>query len=69
MKKRDGRNYIVPVVGRCIGCGTCANICPTRIIKIEDIENVRTMSIRDDVIGNRPTMCTILEDIGHNHGI
>ena len=54
MEKRDGLSYVVPVEGRCIGCGTCANICPTDIIKVEDVENVRTISIRDDVIGKHP---------------
>lgn len=54
MEKRGGLNYVVPVEGRCIGCGTCANICPTDIIKVEDVENVRTISIRDDVIGKHP---------------
>lgn len=54
MEKRDGLNYVVPVEGRCIGCGTCGNICPTDIIKVEDVENVRTISIRDEVIGKHP---------------
>ncbi len=54
MEKIDGRNYVVPIEGRCIGCATCANICPTDIIKVDDHENVRTISIRDEVIGNHP---------------
>ena len=54
MVKRDGRKTIVPVEGACIGCGTCANICPTRAIRIEDKETVRTISIRDEVIGMHP---------------
>jgi ferredoxin len=51
MEKRDGLNFVVPIEGRCIGCGTCANICPTNVISVEDSENVRTISIRDEVIG------------------
>lgn len=51
---RDRRQYIVPVEGRCVGCGTCANICPTQVIAVTDAENVRTISIRDEVIGRHP---------------
>ncbi|UCF90299.1 MAG: (2Fe-2S)-binding protein [Desulfobacterales bacterium] len=54
MEKRDGRNYVVPLEGLCIGCGTCANICPTQVIRVEDRENIRTISIRDEVIGKHP---------------
>jgi ferredoxin len=52
--KRDGKRLIEPVEGRCVGCGTCANICPTHVILVTDDENVRTISIRDEVIGRRP---------------
>jgi predicted molibdopterin-dependent oxidoreductase YjgC len=52
--KRDGKRLIEPVEGRCIGCGTCANICPTHVIAITDEENVRTISIRSEVIGRHP---------------
>jgi len=52
--KREGRPYIVAVEGACIGCGTCANICPTQAIRIEDKETVRTISIRDEIIGIHP---------------
>ena len=54
MEKRDGVNYAVPIEGLCIGCGTCANICPTKVILVEDHENSRTIKIRDEVIGNHP---------------
>jgi predicted molibdopterin-dependent oxidoreductase YjgC len=53
MEKRDGINYMVPA-GGCIGCGTCANLCPTHAIRTEDVENVRIISIRDEVIGRHP---------------
>jgi predicted molibdopterin-dependent oxidoreductase YjgC len=54
MENRDGRNYVVPIEGRCIGCGTCANICPTQVIQVRDLDNVRIISIRDEVIGKHP---------------
>ena len=54
MEKRDGVNYAVPIEGLCIGCGTCANICPTKVILVEDHENSRTIKIRDEVIGKHP---------------
>ena len=54
MQKRDGMNYVTPIEGLCIGCATCANICPTGVIKVDDLENVRTISIRDEVIGQHP---------------
>ena len=54
LEKRDGMNYVVPIEGLCIGCGTCANICPTDVIFVEDHDNVRTISIRTEVIGRHP---------------
>jgi predicted molibdopterin-dependent oxidoreductase YjgC len=54
MEKRDGQNFVVPIEDACIGCGTCANICPTQVIKVVDHDNVRTITIRDDVIGRHP---------------
>jgi len=54
MEQREGRNYVVPLEGRCIGCGTCANLCRTGAIRVEDHDNVRTILIRDEVIGRHP---------------
>lgn len=54
MEKQDGMNYVTPIEGLCIGCATCANICPTDVIKVDDHESVRTISIRDEVIGKHP---------------
>ena len=54
MAKIDGRNFVVPIEGLCIGCGTCANICPTDVIMVEDQNDFRTISIRQDVIGRHP---------------
>lgn len=50
----DRERYVVPNPGRCLGCGTCANLCPTRLIKVTDVEGVRTVSIRNEVIGKLP---------------
>jgi predicted molibdopterin-dependent oxidoreductase YjgC len=52
--KRDGKRLIEPVEGRCIGCGTCANVCPTHVISVIDEESVRTIFIREEVIGRHP---------------
>lgn len=51
MEKREGRPFVTPIEGHCIGCGTCANLCPTKAIQIDDREGVRTISIRNEVIG------------------
>jgi len=51
--KKNGMNCVVPSeVGTCLGCGTCANICPTGAIRFEDRGNVRTILIRDETIGS-----------------
>jgi bidirectional [NiFe] hydrogenase diaphorase subunit len=61
MVKRENIQYVVPSeTGTCIGCGTCSNICPTGAIRCEDHENVRTILIRDEVIGrNALVRCDI----------
>ncbi len=45
---------VVPEPGRCIGCGTCANLCPTNLIRVRDQEGVRTITIKDEIIGHLP---------------
>ncbi len=52
--KREGLRLIEPVEGRCIGCGTCANVCPTQVIHVHDEEAVRVISIRGETIGRHP---------------
>ena len=54
MEKRDGKRFVVPQPGKCLGCGTCANLCPTRLIHVEDKDGVRTVSIRGETIGKFP---------------
>ncbi|MFO8082929.1 MAG: 2Fe-2S iron-sulfur cluster-binding protein [Desulfobacterales bacterium] len=54
MEKREGTSFVVPIPDACIGCGTCVNICPTQVIHIEDQNNVRTISIRNEIIGRHP---------------
>lgn len=40
--------------GNCIGCGTCANLCPTGYIRITDKEGVRVVSFDGHVVGRLP---------------
>jgi predicted molibdopterin-dependent oxidoreductase YjgC len=54
MERREGSILVVPIEGRCIGCGTCAAICPTQVIALRDGDGIRTISIRDEVIGRHP---------------
>jgi predicted molibdopterin-dependent oxidoreductase YjgC len=55
--KRQGRNFVVPSdKGECIGCGTCANICPTDAIKVIDKGHVRTMMVGDQIIARHPLL-------------
>ncbi len=50
MEKHEGKNFVMPTEGLCIGCGTCTNVCPTGAIHMEDRDGIRTISIRDAVV-------------------
>lgn len=54
MVKTETGPRVMPQAGRCIGCGTCANLCPTHIIRVTDQEGVRTISIKEELVGRLP---------------
>lgn len=57
IERRNGVRYVVPRAGnRCIGCGTCASICPTGAISQKDENGLRVISIRDEIIGQNPLL-------------
>lgn len=51
MVKTNEGSKVLAQPGKCIGCGTCANLCPTNIIKVVDQDGVRTVSIKDQTVG------------------
>ncbi len=52
MVKMEGRSYVSPSdKGECIGCLTCTNVCPTKAIRYEDDGNIRTVMVRDEIVG------------------
>lgn len=54
MEKTDTGSRVVPGEGKCIGCGTCANLCPTKVIRVTDQDNVRTVAIKDEIVSRLP---------------
>ncbi len=54
MVKTPEGSFVAAGEGDCIGCGTCANLCPTNTIKINDQDSVRTISIKGQIIGQLP---------------
>jgi predicted molibdopterin-dependent oxidoreductase YjgC len=54
MEKTATGSRVVPEPGRCIGCGTCANLCPTHLIRVSDMDTVRIVSIKEEIIGQLP---------------
>ena len=51
MEKIGGQLQVVAVADRCIGCGTCANLCPTQVIRVIDEGQMRTVRTNDMIIG------------------
>lgn len=54
MIKTDTGTHVGPADGDCMGCGTCANLCPTGFISVRDQDNVRTVTIGDQVLSRLP---------------
>lgn len=55
VEKHEGTQYIVPHPDNpCLGAATCVNICPTGAIKMKDTGELRTIWIRDQIIGQVP---------------
>jgi len=54
LRMDDMENVVAEPGDNCIGCGTCVNLCPTGAIQMQDLEGVRTIFIRDTVIGKSP---------------
>ncbi len=54
MEKAGGRMQVIPDSDKCIGCGTCANLCPTHMIKVIDAGQMRTVRTDDCVFGVQP---------------
>jgi predicted molibdopterin-dependent oxidoreductase YjgC len=54
MVKTQTGTRVGPGDGDCIGCGTCANLCPTQFITVEDRDNIRTVFTGDRILSRLP---------------
>nr|WP_319392365.1 2Fe-2S iron-sulfur cluster-binding protein [uncultured Desulfobacter sp.] len=54
MVKTQTGTRVGPGDGDCIGCGTCANLCPTQFITVEDQDNIRTVFTGDRILSRLP---------------
>jgi ferredoxin len=54
MEKQAGQLHVVANPGKCIGCGTCANLCPMHVIDVIDNGPLRIVRKGDMVFGQQP---------------
>ncbi len=54
MEKQGDHMQVTPNPGKCIGCGTCANICPTQAIQVFDQGPLRTVCKAEVIFGQQP---------------
>jgi len=54
MEKTAAGSQVTRGDGQCIGCGTCANLCPTGVIQVTDHDSVRTVAIQERTVGQLP---------------
>lgn len=54
MEKRGAQLHVAANPGKCIGCGTCANLCPMHVIDVIDEGPLRIVRKGDMVFGQHP---------------
>lgn len=53
LSSASGKQVVADPV-KCLGCGTCANICPTQVITATDTESMRQIAIKGEVFCQLP---------------
>lgn len=54
MVQTDHGRQVMADPGKCLGCGTCANLCPTGAIRIKDEDRVRTVLLKGETVCQLP---------------